>query len=43
MYATGKGAEQNDKEAARWYRKSADQNNPDAQNSLGSLIVTAKE
>ena len=37
MYEQGEGAPQNYAEAAKWYRKAADQGNDTAQESLGSL------
>ena len=35
MYAEGRGVAQDDAEAAKWYRKSAEQGHADAQNNLG--------
>ena len=35
MYGTGRGVEQNDAEAVRWYRRAADQGHALAQNNLG--------
>ena len=37
MYATGQGIPKDYAEAARWYRKAADQDYPDAQNNLGVM------
>ena len=37
MYEQGEGAPQNYAEAAKWYRKAAEQGNATAQESLGSL------
>jgi hypothetical protein len=37
MYYNGKGVPQDYAEAARWYRKAADQGNADAQNNLGVM------
>jgi TPR repeat protein len=37
MYANGKGVPKDYAEAARWFRKAADQNYPDAQNNLGVM------
>jgi TPR repeat protein len=37
LYEGGKGVRQNSTEAAYWYQKSAEQGNPDAALSLGSL------
>jgi TPR repeat protein len=37
MYENGRGIPNNDREAARWYRKAAEQGNSWAQQKLGSL------
>jgi TPR repeat protein len=37
MYANGRGTAKDYTEAARWYRKSADQGNREAMNNLASL------
>ena len=37
MYESGKGVPQDDKQAVRWYRKSAEQGDAGAQNSLGFM------
>jgi len=37
MYSAGLGVQQDFAEAAKWYRKAADQGDTDAQNQLGSL------
>jgi len=37
IYATGQGVPKDYAEAARWYRKAADQDYPDAQNNLGVM------
>lgn len=37
VYANGKGVPKDYAEAARWFRKAADQNFPDAQNNLGVM------
>ena len=34
MYKNGQGVEQNDKEAVKWFRASAEQGDPDAQDQL---------
>src|SRR6202040_3896572 len=39
-YSTGRAAGKTDYEqAARWYRKAADQGDPDAQNNLGTFYL----
>ena len=42
MYATGNGVPQNDQEAAKWYRKAAEQGHAGAQFLLGTMYVTGK-
>ena len=37
MYRSGQGVPQNDSKAAWWYRKAAEQGDPDAQKNLGDL------
>jgi hypothetical protein len=37
MYAYGKGAPQDYREAVEWYRLAAEQGNPDGQNNLGFM------
>ena len=37
MYDNGQGVLQDDKEAVKWYRKSAEQGHPKAQSNLGVL------
>ena len=37
MYASGRGIQQNDKVAAYWYRKAAEQDDAQAQVTLGKL------
>jgi len=37
LYASGQGVPKDFAEAARWFRKAADQNYPDAQNNLGVM------
>jgi TPR repeat protein len=39
MYSMGSGVTQDKAEAARWYRLSADQGDPDAQYNLGVLYL----
>jgi peptidoglycan hydrolase-like protein with peptidoglycan-binding domain len=39
MYARGEGVAQSDAEAARWYRRAADQGDADAQTKLGAMYV----
>ncbi len=39
-YYTGKGTEKNEKAARHWFEKSAEQGNPDALYTLGSLYLT---
>jgi hypothetical protein len=38
MFAQGRGVAQSDVEAARWYRKAADQGHAQAQNNLGTMF-----
>jgi TPR repeat protein len=42
MLATGRGAPQNDAEAAYWYQRAAEQGDPDAQYLLGICFDLAK-
>ncbi len=42
MYEHGKGVEKNDKEAARWYIKSANRGYPDAQSYLSFMYFNGK-
>ena len=35
LYATGRGVEQDDEAAVKWFRRAANQGRADAQNSLG--------
>ena len=42
MYATGNGVPQDDQEAAKWYRKAAEQGHAGAQFLLGTMYVTGK-
>ncbi len=42
-YATGKGVEQDPREAVRWYRKAAEQGHAWAQNNLGNLLYEGGE
>jgi uncharacterized protein len=37
MYALGKGVEQDDREAVKWFRLSAEQGDPTAQTMLGAM------
>jgi len=39
MYLNGWGVPENDAEAAKWFRKAAEQGDADAQNALGSMIA----
>jgi TPR repeat protein len=39
MYYTGQGVPQDDAEAARWYRKAADQGHAGAQFNLGAMYA----
>jgi TPR repeat protein len=38
MFALGHGVPQDDKEAAKWYRKAAEQGSVDAQEKLGDMF-----
>ena len=38
MFQNGKGVAQDDKEAIKWYRKSAEQGNADGQVNLGWML-----
>jgi TPR repeat protein len=42
MYAKGRGVRQDYKAAADWYRKAADQGNPNAQTNLGVLYAEGR-
>ena len=42
MYANGKGVPQDYAEAAKWYRKAAEQGYADAQNNLGMMYVNGQ-
>ena len=42
MYAEGQGVGQDYTEAAKWFRRAAEQNNPRAQFNLGPCISTAR-
>jgi TPR repeat protein len=42
MYAEGTGVAQDDAEAAKWYRKAAEQGFASAQNSLGTMYDAGK-
>ena len=42
MYSKGEGVPQDYKEAASWYRKAAEQGNPDAQANLGIIYGTGQ-
>jgi hypothetical protein len=42
MYASGQGVPQDFAEAARWYEKAADQNDPLAQGALGELYANGQ-
>ncbi|MGO3641678.1 MAG: tetratricopeptide repeat protein, partial [Psychrobacter sp.] len=42
MYETGKGVELNDKKAAEWYLKAANQDIAEAQNSLGLMYFEGR-
>ena len=42
MYAKGQEVEKDYKEAAKWYRKAAEQNNPVAQLNLGRAYINAQ-
>mgnify|MGYP002136838370 FL=1 len=42
MYANGRGAAQNDKEAVAWYRKAAEQGHANAQNNLGVMYANGQ-
>ena len=37
MYENGEGVKQDDREAAKWYRKAAEQGNADAQKALEQM------
>jgi hypothetical protein len=39
MFEQGSGVAQSDVEAARWYRKAADQGHADAQYKLGIMLA----
>ena len=41
-YAEGRGVEQNDAEAVKWYRKAAEQGYPVAQGSLGIMYANGE-
>ena len=41
-YRNGEGVEQSNEEAAKWYRKAADQGNSDAQEALTELEYNKK-
>jgi hypothetical protein len=43
MFAHGHGVVQSEVEAARWYRKAADQGNSDSQCSLGIMIAQGRD
>ncbi|KAG0252301.1 hypothetical protein DFQ27_008154, partial [Actinomortierella ambigua] len=42
MYDTGRGVEQSDAEAVKWYTKAASQGNPGAQNNLGLMYKNGR-
>ena len=42
MYENGEGVPQDDKEAVRWYRKSAEQGHADAQNNLALMYAPGR-
>jgi TPR repeat protein len=42
LYDKGRGVQQDDKEAARWYRLAADQGNAGAQSMLGDLYAEGR-
>ena len=42
IYDNGQGVPQNDKEAVKWYRKSAEQGYLDAQNNLGMMYMVGE-
>lgn len=42
MYKEGRGVEQNDKEAEKWYRKAAEQGNANAQFNLGLMCESGR-
>jgi hypothetical protein len=42
MYAKGRGVAQDAAEAARWYRKAATANDPDAQEALAAAYFTGE-
>ena len=42
MYQNGKGVQQDDAEAIRWYLKAAQQGHADAQNNLGLMYQNGK-
>jgi uncharacterized protein len=42
MFASGKGVQQDDVEAAKWYRKAADQGYADADYNIGFMYATGQ-
>ena len=42
MYRNGEGVPQGSAEAAKWYRKAAEQGNENAQNNLGYMYETGE-
>ena len=42
MYANGRGVEQDDAEAVKWYRLAAEQGDADAQASLGWMYASGR-
>ena len=41
-YAAGQGVRQDDKEAAKWWRKAAEQGHTEAQHNIGSCYVNGQ-